>query len=142
MEKVIVLNGQLKDSQDKEKVATDEAKKARNELVEEANKHAQELTAEKDKTAAEEIKVEGLKKELVGSEAKEKAATEELVKLTGEHEQTKGTLGHALNEISVGKDANDALTIQLKDLKEKLATAEAALKEPDQAGETPPTQTP
>ena len=123
VEKVIVLNGQLKDSQDKEKVATDEAKKARNELVEEANKHAQELREQQAKTA----KVEGQVTDL----------SKKLGEVKAEQHQTKQDLVTAKDEVTAVKEANEELEKQVKELNEKLERALPPPKENEQIDPPP-----
>ena len=125
--KVKDLKKELAGSEAKEKAATEEAYKVRQDSVVAANKHAEELSAEKDKTAAAEGKVTDLSKELGEVKAEQKA--------------TKSELDSAKDEVTAVKVANEELEKQVKEVNEKLAIAEDAIKKPDQAGETPTTET-
>lgn len=121
--KVRDLSGQLKDSREKEKVATEEANKVRQDSVEAANKHAEELRAERDKTAAEVDKVNVLGGQLDRVNAEQKA--------------TKSELDSARDEVTAVKGANEELGKQVKELNERLERALSPPKENEQIDPLP-----
>lgn len=122
-EKVKVLTKDLASSKVKEKAATEEADKVRQDLVEAAIKHAEELNAEKYKTAAEVGKFNVLSKNLDQVNAELKA--------------TKSELDTAKGEVTEVKVANEKLEKQVKELNEKLVRALPPPKENEQIDPPP-----
>ena len=151
VDKVKDLSGQLKDSQEKEKVATEESDKVRQDSVLAANKHADELRAEKDKTAAAEGQVTDLSKKLGEVKAEQHQTKQDLVtakdevttakgvndSLTNELSAEKDKTAKALAEVTAVKEANEALEKQVKELNEKLVIALPPPKENEQIDPPP-----
>ena len=151
MDKVKDLSGQLKDSQEKEKVATEESDKVRQDSVLAANKHADELRAEKDKTAKVEGQVTVLSKELGEVKAEQQQTKQDLVtakdevttakgvndSLTNELSAEKDKTAKALAEVTAVKEANEALAMKVKELNEKLVIALSPPKENEQIDPPP-----
>ena len=149
--KVKDLKKELAGSEAKEKAATEEAYKVRQDSVVAANKHAEELSAEKDKTAAAEGKVTDLSKELGEVKAEQQQTKQDLVtakdevttakgvndSLTNELSAEKDKTAKALAEVTAVKEANEALEKQVKELNEKLVIALPPPKENEQIDPPP-----